>query len=122
MPATRHALGARFEQCALGHLERAGLKLVERNFRTRFGELDLIMRDGGTLVFVEVRYRGNARFGGGAASVGAAKRAKLARAAQGFLLAHPHLASLPCRFDVVAFDGDAAAPVCDWLPAAFETG
>lgn len=117
---TTGAVGARFEQLALECLERAGLKLVERNFRTRFGELDLIMRDRGTLVFVEVRYRGNPRFGGGAASVGSSKRAKLARAAQGFLQAHPRFASLPCRFDVVAFDGDAAAPACDWMRAAFE--
>lgn len=115
------AIGAHFEQLALEHLERAGLKLVERNFRTRFGELDLILRDGPTLVFAEVRYRRDPRFGGSAASVGAAKRTKLTRAAQGFLQAHPRLAALPCRFDVVAFDGDADAPACDWQRAAFET-
>lgn len=114
-------VGARFEQLALEHLERAGLKLVERNFRTRFGELDLILRDGQTLVFAEVRYRRDGRFGGGAASVVAGKREKLVRAAQGFLQAHPRLASLPCRFDVIAFDGDADAPACDWQRAAFET-
>lgn len=113
-------VGARFEQRALDRLEQAGLKRVERNFRTRFGELDLVMRDGNTLVFVEVRYRRYADFGGGAASVGTAKRARLARAAQAFLQAHPSLASLPCRFDVVAFDGDADAPHCDWRRAAFE--
>lgn len=117
---TPGSLGAQFEQRALDRLERAGMKLVERNFRTRFGELDLVMRDGGTLVFVEVRYRRHARFGGGAASVGAAKREKLTRAAQGFLQAHPRLASLPCRFDVIAFDGDADAALCDWQRAAFE--
>src|SRR6185437_1379903 len=89
------AIGARFEQLALEHMERAGLKLVERNYRTRFGELDLVMRNGATLVFAEVRYRRDVRFGGGAASVGAAKREKLTRAAQGFLQAHPRLASLP---------------------------
>ena len=79
------------------------------------------MRDGQTLVFVEVRYRHDARFGGGAASVGPAKRARLERAAQGFLQAPPHRACLPCRFDVVAFDGDADAPACSWHRAAFET-
>jgi putative endonuclease len=117
---TTGEVGAHFEQLALEHLEHAGLKLVERNFRTRYGELDLILRDGATLVFAEVRYRRDARFGGGAASVGAAKRARLVRAAQGFLQAHPRLAALPCRFDVVAFDGNAAAPSCDWQRAAFE--
>ncbi|TAN06086.1 MAG: YraN family protein [Rhodanobacteraceae bacterium] len=117
---TTGAVGAHFEQRALEHLERAGLKLVQRNFRTRFGELDLVMRDGGTLVFVEVRYRRDARFGGGAASVGRDKRARLARAAQGFLQAHPRFASSPCRFDVIAFDGEASAPTCNWQRAAFE--
>jgi putative endonuclease len=115
------AIGARFEQLALERMERAGLKLVERNYRTRFGELDLIMRDGATLVFTEVRYRHDARFGGGAASVGPAKREKLTRAAQGFLQTHPRFASSPCRFDVIAFDGDADTPSCDWQRAAFET-
>lgn len=113
-------VGARFEQRALETLERAGLKLVERNWRTRFGELDLVMRDGGTLVFVEVRYRHDPSFGGGAASVGSAKRGKLARAAEGFLQAHPQFAAMPCRFDVVAFDGAADAPVHAWHRAAFE--
>ena len=117
---TAGGVGARFEQSALEHLERAGLKLVQRNFRTRFGELDLIMRDADTLVFVEVRYRRDARFGGGAASVGPDKRAKLVRAAQGFLQSQPRFASSPCRFDVVAFDGEAAAPTCNWQRAAFE--
>lgn len=112
--------GAHFEQRALDFLERAGLKLVERNWRTRFGEIDLVMRDANELVFVEVRYRRNPRFGGGAASVGPAKREKLTRAAQGFLQAHPRLASLPCRFDVIAFDGDADAATSEWQRAAFD--
>lgn len=104
------AIGARFEQLALEQMERAGLELVERNYRTRFGELDLVMRDGATLVFAEVRYRRDTRFGGGAASVGPAKRERLVRAARGFLQAHPAFAASPCRFDVLAFDGDADAP------------
>lgn len=117
---TSSATGARFEQRALDLLERAGLKLVERNWRSRFGEIDLVMRDAEELVFVEVRYRRDPRFGGGAASVGPAKRGKLTRAAQGFLQTHPRLASLPCRFDVVAFDGDAETATSDWQRAAFE--
>lgn len=118
---TASATGARFEKRALELLERAGLELVESNWRNRFGEIDLVMRDAHELVFVEVRYRSNPRFGGGAASVGAAKREKLTRAAQGFLQAHPRLASLPCRFDVIAFDGDAETATSDWQRAAFET-
>ncbi|TAM97399.1 MAG: YraN family protein, partial [Rhodanobacteraceae bacterium] len=82
--------------------------------------IDLVMREGDTLVFVEVRYRRDPRFGGGAASVGAAKQRRLVRAAQGFLSDRPRLARLPCRFDVVAFDGDADAPRCEWRRNAFD--
>lgn len=114
------ATGAHYEQRAMELLVRAGLALVDRNWRSRFGELDLVMRDGNVLVFVEVRYRRDPRFGGSAASVDAGKRGKLVRAAQGFLQAHPNLASLPCRFDVVAFDGAADAPVGNWHRAAFD--
>ncbi|GAP67157.1 hypothetical protein MBSD_n2473 [Mizugakiibacter sediminis] len=114
------ARGGVFEQHALDRLTQAGLALVARNFTTRHGELDLVMRDGDTLVFVEVRYRRGTGFGGGMASVDAAKRAKLVRAAALFLAAHPRLAHLPCRFDVVAFAGDAAQPTCDWRRAAFD--
>ena len=114
------AAGDIFEDRALEHLQRAGLKLLARNFSTRFGELDLVMRDAAELVFVEVRYRRHRAFGGGAASVGTAKRERITRAAQGFLQAHPKLAALPCRFDVVAFDGEARAAECEWIKAAFE--
>ncbi len=112
--------GAIFEEHALAHLQRAGLRLLARNFNTRFGELDLVMRDADTLVFVEVRYRRHGAFGSGAASVGASKRERLMKAAQLFLQAHPKLAALPCRFDVLAFDGEPTAPRCDWHRAAFD--
>jgi putative endonuclease len=114
------ASGADFEERALGHLHREGLRLLARNFNTRFGELDLIMRDRDTLVFVEVRYRRHGAFGGSAASVGTAKRERLMKAAQLFLQAHPELAALPCRFDVLAFDGERDAPQCDWQRGAFD--
>ena len=114
------AAGAGFEQRAQVHREQAGLRLLARNFVTRFGELDLVMRHADTIVVVEVRYRRRDAQGGGAASVGAAKRGRLARAAQLYLQAHPALSNLPCRFDVVAFDGEARAPRCTWLRAAFE--
>lgn len=114
------AQGDAFEQRALERLAGAGLTLVTRNFNTRHGEIDLVMRDGDTLVFVEVRYRRGAGFGDALASVHAGKRARLVRAAALFLAAHPRLAHLPCRFDVVAFAGDAAQPACDWQRAAFD--
>jgi putative endonuclease len=118
------ATGARYEDIALAHLERSGLVLVERNFNCRHGEIDLVMRDGSTLIFVEVRYRrgtaGGADFGDGIDSVSATKRAKLVRAAAVFLAAHPRLANHACRFDVLAIAGDATAPAIDWRPNAFD--
>lgn len=113
--------GARAEALALAHLQRHGLTLVQRNYRVargpsrRAGEIDLILRDrDGTLVFVEVRSRSDARHGGAAASITPAKRARLIYAAQCFL---QRCASLPpCRFDVVALDGEQLT----WLPAAFD--
>jgi putative endonuclease len=113
--------GARFEERARQQLEEAGLRLVARNFNTRYGELDLVMLDGATVVFVEVRYRAGADFGGAAASVTATKQQRLVQAASLFLAAHPELAQSPCRFDVVAFAGNAQRPECRWLRAAFET-
>ncbi|MEO7431027.1 MAG: YraN family protein [Dokdonella sp.] len=121
---TRSA-GARYEDIALAHLQRTGLVLVARNFNCRHGELDLVMDDRGTLVFVEVRYRrGSAartNFGDGLDSVSASKRAKLIRAASMFLAAQPRLAQRTCRFDVVAIAGDVAAPTLDWCKNAFES-
>ncbi len=122
-PATTKALGDRAEARALDHLSAAGLVLVQRNYRVargpraRRGEVDLVMRDGdGTLVFVEVRVRRDDRFGGAAASIGAAKRQSLVFAASHFLR---RLASVPpCRFDVVAVDGERI----EWLKAAFDAG
>jgi len=115
--------GARAEDRALAHLQEQGLRLVQRNYRVargpsrRGGEIDLILRDrDGTLVFVEVRVRRDAAGGGAAASVTAAKRSRLIYAAQHYLM---RLSPLPpCRFDVVAIDGNAI----HWLPAAFDAG
>ncbi len=115
----RRARGDAVETAALAFLEANGLRLLARNASARGGELDLVMADGAAVVFVEVRYRGSAAFGGGAASVDAGKRRKLVRAAQVWLLRHPRHADAPCRFDVVAASGDPAAPVFDWLRDAF---
>lgn len=115
----RHASGAAWEHAARMHLQRAGLQFLAANVRYRFGELDLVMRDADTTVFVEVRYRQHAQFGGGVLSVDAGKRRKLVRAAQAFLAQHPRLASQPCRFDVVAIDGQSQPPQLNWIRAAF---
>ncbi len=112
--------GDRWESRALKELQGAGLRLIERNWHCRFGEIDLVMRDGEALVFVEVRYRDAADSGSALASVGPAKQAKLVRAAQSYLAQHAASAQCPCRFDVVAFDGDEAGVRCVWLRSAFE--
>lgn len=116
------AAGDDFERRACDELERAGLKLLERNYTTRHGELDLVMCDGDTVVFVEVRYRKSASHGDAAASVTGAKQAKLILAAQHWLAAHPQYARRACRFDVVSYDGPMHAFQRDWLRGAFEAG
>ena len=100
----RQAQGRDWEQAALLHLQGRGLGLVEENFRCKGGEIDLVMRDGATLVFVEVRQRARADHGGAAASITPAKIRRLVRAAQFYLLRFT--ITPPCRFDVVAIDGD----------------
>ncbi|GAA5070922.1 YraN family protein [Lysobacter panacisoli] len=115
----RRARGAAVEAAARAHLLREGLRDVAANANYRFGELDLVMLDGATLVFVEVRYRRDARFGGGAASIDAHKRRRIVQAAQAFLAHHPHHAQTPCRFDVVEADGDPGQPTLRWLRDAF---
>ncbi len=116
------AAGDGFEQRACGELERAGLKLLARNYATRHGELDLVMTEGNTVVFVEVRYRKSASHGDAAASVTPAKQARLILAAQHWLAAHPHHARQTCRFDVVSYDGPLEAIQRQWLRSAFEAG
>lgn len=120
---TTKAVGDGGEARALAHLLAHGLVLVQRNYRVaagprvRGGEIDLVMRErDGTLVFVEVRSRRSADHGGAAATVGATKQRRLVHAAQCFLrgLATPP----PCRFDVVAIDGEHLT----WLRAAFDAG
>lgn len=101
------------EARALAHLERAGLVCVGRNFNARGGEIDLIMREGDTLVFVEVRQRSNARFGSALDSITAAKRGRIVRAALQYLQRH---GDQPCRFDVVGLDADGRI---EWIPDAF---
>lgn len=91
--------GARAEKLAADYLLRQGLTIVGRNFRTRFGEIDLIARDGATLVFVEVRMRSSLRYGGALESITMAKRRRLVAAANGYLATLRR--EPPCRFDAI---------------------
>lgn len=115
----RRARGDAVEAASLGFLQRHGLRALARNAQARGGEIDLVMLDADTVVFVEVRYRATNAFGGGAASVDAGKRRRLVRAAAAFLLRHPRYADAPCRFDVIDAGGDPEAPRIEWLKDAF---
>lgn len=115
--------GAAVERAAAAHLQAAGLRPMAANVGFRGGELDLVMLDARgvsrVVVFVEVRHRRTAAFGGGAASIDAGKRRRLVLAAQQFLLRERGLRDLPCRFDVVEASGDADAPTLRWIEDAF---
>ena len=104
--------GARAEALAANWLERHGLLVLARNFRVRGGEIDLVCRDGKSLVFVEIRLRRNGHFGGAAASITAAKRRRIVLAAQHYLAGKP---ACDCRFDCVLIDGGQL----EWVPNAF---
>jgi putative endonuclease len=112
----RRAIGDRFEGAARSYLEARGLRFVRANFLCRLGELDLVMRDGEVLVFVEVRYRRSSAYGGALGSITARKQQRIVRAAQVWLRANPWDARRPCRFDVVAFEGESV----EWIRNAFD--
>lgn len=107
--------GDRAEARALDHLERAGLRLIARQVAFRVGEIDLIMADGGQVVFVEVRRRRSMAFGGAAASISAAKRRRITLAAQVWLQSHHGDHWPECRFDVCAIQGEEL----QWIRGAF---
>lgn len=110
------ARGRAAEEIATRWLAQRGLRIVERNFRTRRGEIDIVARDGATLVFVEVRLRGSSAFGGAAASITAGKRARVVAAAQEYLARHRVRSD--CRFDAVLLDGLDERSV-EWLRDVF---
>lgn len=112
---TRQSQGTAAEDLVAAHLQRRGLALLARNFRVRGGEIDLVCRDGATTVFVEVRLRRRADFGGAAASITPAKQARLVLAARHWLARH---GETPCRFDCVLLDGLGADRI-EWLRDAF---
>lgn len=114
------AAGDLFERRARAELERAGLSCLAQNFNTRYGELDLVMMEGNTIVFIEVRRRNSALQGDAAASITLSKQAKLVKAAELWLAAHPSQAIHNCRFDVIAYDGPLETLRTTWLRGAFE--
>jgi putative endonuclease len=105
------------EDRACSYLLAQGLTLLQRNYRSRRGEIDLVLRDADSLVFVEVRYRQQPAFGSAAESVDRRKQARLTACARQYLQTHSHAVRLACRFDVVAIDGSGGT--INWIRDAF---
>ncbi|MBX9906159.1 MAG: YraN family protein [Burkholderiales bacterium] len=108
--------GEQAEALAADFLRGQGLRIVARNYRSRYGEIDLIVREGATVVFVEVRSRSSETYGGAAASITAAKREKLIKTAHHYLAGVSPLP--PCRFDAVLVSGEP--PRIEWIRNAIE--
>ncbi|MEZ0316598.1 MAG: YraN family protein [Methylophilaceae bacterium] len=111
-----NTLGIEAEQLAAKYLQQHGLTMLTSNYRCKFGEIDLVMQDAKTLVFVEVRLRSNASFGGGAASITKSKQQKLARTAEHYLQQHGNSA---CRFDAIVMN-KADTNNIEWIRNAFD--
>lgn len=124
MPRPDHLLrGDEAEHYARRFLESRGLVCVDANVRSRFGEIDLVMRDRETIVFVEVRYRRPTQFVDALDSVGPAKRRKLVATASWYLARRPRLAEAAVRFDVIAIDGRSSGHnALQWIVDAFRPG
>jgi putative endonuclease len=116
----RQTLGISGENLACAELQRRGYAILERRYRSRFGEIDIVARDGATIVFVEVKARLSGDFGGAAAAVTNWKQRRIAQMAVDYL-ARQKLHECPCRFDVVAIDFDAAHPRVIVYPNAFDS-
>ena len=119
MSSTR-SRGSAWEQIAESFLRGKGLRTLSRNYQARCGEIDLVMLDGETLVFAEVRFRAGRSHGGGAASVNALKQQRISRAARQFLQRERRHARRPCRFDVIAIGRERGHARLQWIKGAFE--
>lgn len=115
----RKQIGKDAEQRAEQFLQQQGLRTLQRNAYCRMGEIDLVMQDGETVVFVEVRQRRHGHYGGAAQSVDHRKQRKLIQAARYLLARYPSWSNLPCRFDVIAFEPDSAPQAPLWYKDAF---
>lgn len=120
-PSKSLSRGAAAEDQALAFLRKQGMSLLTRNYTCKCGELDLVMLDQQTVVFIEVRMRSSNRWGGAAASIGIHKQTRLIKTAQHFLQQHAKFNRHPCRFDVCCIGPDAASgkPGLDWIKSAF---
>jgi len=121
MSRDRVILGETGEELACRELERRGYAIIERRYRRRRGELDVIARDGQTLVFVEVKAREDRMFGDAAEAVTVRKRRRIVRLAMEYVMRH-RLANIPCRFDVVSIHIEAGRPAIEVFQNAFDAG
>lgn len=114
--------GARWESFACRHLSDRGLEIIARGYRCRLGELDIVCRDGETLVIVEVRARSTGAYTTALGSISRGKRRRIVNAARYFLMRNPQWFHRPLRFDVVAIDGvDTDEPRLTWVRNAFDS-
>jgi putative endonuclease len=111
--------GAQWEKTAESFLRSQGLKLLQRNFSSRFGEIDLIMEENETVVFVEVKYRKSNQHGSGADAVTFHKQGRISRTAAWYLAKNPHRAEQFCRFDVISIDPQKKDQGINWIKGAF---
>jgi putative endonuclease len=118
MTMRRQVLGKQGEEAAAEELERRGYAIVARRYRTRHGEIDIVARDGETIVFVEVKAKESAEFGTAAEAVTARKQRRVMSMAVDYL-ARNRLTTKPCRFDVVAIDGFGDDAVLTYYRDAF---
>jgi len=111
-------LGNQAEKLANKFLKKNGLKLLEKNYRSRFGEIDIVMQHKNYIVFVEVRYRKSTDFGGALESVDIHKQKKLRNTAELYLIQHKKN-DTPCRFDIIYINGNLNNPEINWIENAF---
>ena len=120
--ATTRSRGFQAESEALDHLKAHGCQLINCNYGTKAGEIDIIVNDCGVLVFVEVRYRRSTKRGTGAESITAKKKRRIIRTAEHFLVTHKSYQDMPCRFDVLSIKGSIDGTTnnsIDWIRRAF---
>jgi putative endonuclease len=116
----RQSLGVLGETVACAELRRRGYEILERRYRTRYGEIDIVAQDGTSIVFVEVKARDNSDFGGAAAAVTAWKQRRITKMALDFL-SRRRLDDRPCRFDVVTVDLSRGVPAVEVYANAFDS-
>jgi putative endonuclease len=119
---TTRQRGSHWELAAESFLRQRGMRILTRNYQARVGEIDLVMMDGDTLVFAEVRFRADETYGSGADSVTRAKQQRIIRAARNYLSRHATANNVHCRFDVISIGTREGRTLINWIQNAFDAG